>query len=197
MTITVRISGPRACFTNPSHNADKYSYDVPTVSSIRQILGAVYAKPEVRHVVREIQVLNPIKRESLMINGISSLNGRGDTNQHMISMLTDVDYRIRFDSLVIGGDGDVFKHEQMFFRRIERGAQYKQPYLGMRDMIARVELDYDNKPPISESDDYGWMLFDMVHPTKYHTETTLIRKFAKIKMENGIINTTNLDVRVM
>lgn len=196
---TIRISGPRACFTNPQHNADKYSYDIPTVSSLRQIIGAVYAKPEIRHIIKEIQVLNPIKRESVMVNGVSVLsnNNRGPSaNQYLTTFLTDVDYRVVFDTQILDGS-EKWKHREMFERRLERGAQYKQPYLGMRDMIARVEFDYNNKPPIQESEDFGWMLFDMVHPTDYHEIKELKRTFAKLKMVNGVVNTSNVEVRVM
>ena len=198
MTTVVRISGPRACFTNPLHNVDKYSYDVPTVSSIRQVVGAVYAKPEVRHVVRRIEVLRPIQRSTVMINGTSVLSGnkRNAANQYMISMLIDVDYRVWIDTQVLDGS-ELNKHEFMLQRRLARGAQYKQPYLGMRDMIAKVQLDFDDTQPIDVSMDLGCMLHDIVHPTKYHTNKMAIRTMAHLKMVHGVIDYTNIDVQVI
>ena len=198
MTKIVRISGHRACFTNPHHNVDKYSYDVPTVSAIRQVIGAVYAKPEIRHVIRRIEVLEPIKRETVLINGVTGLSGstRGSPNPYLTSMLMDVDYRVFFDTQVLDGS-NLRKHEEMFFRRLLRGAQYKQPYLGMRDMIAIVRPDYDDKPPIDVDMDLGKMLLDVVHPTKYHRTTNTVRTMAHLKMVKGVIDYSNIDVEVM
>ncbi len=197
MTV-IRISGPRACFANPLHTAELYSYDVPTVSALRQIIGSVYAKPEVRHVIRRIEVLNPIKRSHVVQNGVTvaTNNTNAKVNQFVTSYLVDVDYRVYFDTQVLDGS-NLGKHRLMFARRLERGAQYKQPYLGLRDMIAKVQFDYDNTPPIDQTEDLGLMLYDVVHPTKYHETQNLVRKFANLRMVNGVINTDNVDVRIM
>lgn len=198
MTIVLRISGQRACFTNPHHNVDKYSYDVPTVSAMRQVIGAVYAKPEVRHIVTKIEILRPIKRETIVINGVSGLSGakRGDPNQYAISMLMDVDYRVYVDTQILDGSNPI-KHIAMFARRLERGAQYKQPYLGMRDMIANVRLDYDDAKPIDVDMDLGKMVYDVVHPTKYNKLKQEVRTMAHMHMLAGVIDCTNVDIEVV
>ena len=69
MSYGVRIKawGERACFTRPEMKVERVSYDVPTPSSVRGILEAIYWKPSIRWVVDRIIVLNPIKFENIRI----------------------------------------------------------------------------------------------------------------------------------
>src|SRR3954453_10553130 len=65
------VWGERACFTRPEMKVERVSYDVMTPSAARGILDAIYWKPAIRWVVDSIQVLKPIRLESIRRNEIS------------------------------------------------------------------------------------------------------------------------------
>ena len=179
--ITVRISGPRACWTDPKiGGVNKVSLPVPTVPAIEQVIGAVYGKPEMLPVIKRIEVLNPVKRSSIKQNGVVSKKTTHSILQYWTSFLTDVDYRVVFSIFA----EDPAKHHAIMMRRLTNGSCYKQPYLGMRDMIATVMLDNgDNKSPIDYTDDFGQQVIRM----NYHKDGSATRKYGHYEIKNGVI----------
>ena len=204
--VVCRVIGNRACWTNPNNNVEQYSYDVPTASALRQVLGAIYSKPEMRIIIDRVEVLKPIKRETIMLNGVAynamprrSHDATNHRQQLMRSYLTDVDYRVFAHIVDVGSDEHKnyrHKHINIFNTRLKRGAQYKQPFLGVREYIGDVLPDFDKIEPINVSEDYGIVLHDIIHPTKYNKQKDIVRTKAHIKMINGVIDFTNLDVMV-
>ena len=57
---TLEISGALALFTRPEFKVERMSYEVITPSAARAIFEAIYWKPEIKWVVKQIEVLNPI-----------------------------------------------------------------------------------------------------------------------------------------
>lgn len=70
--ITLKISGDYALFSRPEMKVERVSYDVITPSAARGILEAIYWKPQIRWIIDEIHVLNPIRFTNIRRNEVSS-----------------------------------------------------------------------------------------------------------------------------
>jgi CRISPR-associated protein Cas5d len=87
-----------------------------------------------------------------------------DRAQRSTLALRDVDYGIsaRMHLTARTGEADnIRKFEEMFNRRLEKGQQHYQPYLGCREFTAFVEPWDGNGALATESRDLGWMLHDI------------------------------------
>ena len=71
-SVAVEVWGPFALFTRPEFKVERTSYDVPTPSSCRGILDAIYWHPQMRWVVDRIHVLNEISHYSMKRNEVAS-----------------------------------------------------------------------------------------------------------------------------
>ena len=74
----------------------------------------------------------------------------------------------------------------MFQRRARKGQCFNQPYLGCREFSADfrlVEPDTTDPPPIPETRDLGWMLYDL----DYSDRTAPTPRFFQARLENGVI----------
>ena len=86
------------------------------------------------------------------------------------------------------------KYAAMFERRARKGQCFHQPYLGCREFSAAFRLIENNiecAPPISETRDLGWMLYDM----DFANPADPTPLFFKAKLENGVINLPDRDNR--
>jgi CRISPR-associated protein Cas5d len=87
------------------------------------------------------------------------------------------------------------KYLAMFQRRARRGQCFNQPYLGCREFSAYFELVDDpqaaaaNEPPIPESKDFGWMLYDI------DFADGMKPGFFRAVMNNGVIDLEGVEVR--
>ncbi len=70
--ITLHVSGDYALFSRPEMKVERVSYDVMTPSAARGVLEAIYWKPQIRWIIDEIHVLNPIRFTNIRRNEISS-----------------------------------------------------------------------------------------------------------------------------
>jgi CRISPR-associated protein Cas5d len=70
--ITLKVSGDYALFSRPEMKVERVSYDVMTPSAARGVLEAIYWKPQIRWIIDEIHVLNPIRFTNIRRNEISS-----------------------------------------------------------------------------------------------------------------------------
>src|SRR5258708_30162880 len=70
MSIMLEVWGEYACFTRPETKAERMSYEAMTPSAARGVLEAIHWKPEIRWVVDEIHVLNPIRWMSIRRNEV-------------------------------------------------------------------------------------------------------------------------------
>jgi CRISPR-associated protein Cas5d len=182
----LEVSGDFACFTRPEMKVERVSYDVMTPSAARAVFEAIFWKPAVRWQVRRIEVLRPIRWINLRRNevgavmsvrnaqaamnggdGILGLNIEDERQQRAGLFLRDVAYRIHAD-LGIRPDrldqSPPAKYRAMFERRAEAGQCVNQPYLGCREFAARFRHVADpaaEPPPVDETRDLGWMLYDL------------------------------------
>jgi CRISPR-associated protein Cas5d len=188
--IRLHIWGERALFTRPEMKVERVSYDVITPSAARGILEAIHWKPAIRWVVDSIQVLRPIRFESIRRNevggklsaaavGKAMKAGRTDgllayieedRQQRAATLLREVGYVIsaHFElTAKAGPDDSVGKHLDIFNRRARRGQCFQTPCLGTREFpasFALVEEDAQPTEPVDElrgERDLGWMLHDI------------------------------------
>lgn len=211
--VSIRIRGPRACFTRPEMHTERVSYDVITPSAARGILEAVYWKPAIRWVIDRIEVLNPIAFETIRRNEVSSkasyqnarqvmnsgvgalgIDVTADRQQRNTLYLVDVDYVVdaHFELLPdkCGPDDTREKHYNIALRRLRKGQCFNQPYLGCREFPAQVALVEDRTMvPVSyystdNERDLGFMLYDL----DFSNAKDIRPDFYRAVMRNGIID---------
>lgn len=188
--IRLHVWGDRACFTRPEMKVERVSYDVITPSAARGILEAIHWKPAIRWHVDRIQVLKPVRFESIRRNEVGGklsaaavakamkagrIEGlatviEDDRQQRAATVLRDVAYVIHahFDLTDrAGSDDNVGKHLDIFNRRARKGQTFHAPCLGTREFPAAftlVEADTDVPgvdPALAGERDLGWMLHDI------------------------------------
>lgn len=173
----LKVWGRNACFTRPEMKVERVSYDIMTPSAARGILEAIIWKPAIRWKVTQIDVLNPIKWESVRRNEVGSVMSprtsglfiEDERQQRAGLFLRDVAYTVHayFEMTDKAGEGDtVVKFQEMFLRRAEKGQCFHRPYLGSREFAAEFEVYSNGKllpEPIPVSLDLGWMLYDIYH----------------------------------
>ena len=105
----LEVSGEFACFTRPEMKVERVSYDVITPSSARAIFDAIFWKPAIYWVIKEIQVLTPIRWISVRRNEVAKVASPGgggifiedDRQQRAGLFLRDVCYRIHAEFVFI------------------------------------------------------------------------------------------------
>lgn len=153
---------------------ERVSYEVMTPSAARGVLEAIFWKPEFRWLVREIEVLNPIRHFSILRNEMNSVQtlqrarsdqpyfADDDRAQRHTLCLRDVAYVIRADIELKPHAGEhPAKYRDQFRRRVKRGQCFNQPYLGTREFSAFFGPPEGDERAIDVSDDLGLMLFDV------------------------------------
>lgn len=91
------------------------------------------------------------------------------------------------DTADLRKDDSPAKYAAMFERRARKGQCFNQPYLGCREFDAQFSLvdpHEERSAPISETREFGWMLYDM----DYSDPLAPKPLFFNAKMENGVIN---------
>jgi len=155
---------------------ERVSYDVMTPSAARGILDAILWKPAIRWTVEQIDVLAPIRWESVRRNEVGCVmshraNGifvEEERQQRAGLFLRDVAYTVhaRFELTDKAGEEDtVIKFAEMFERRASKGQVFHRPYFGCREFAADfLPVHSAALPePIAESRDLGYMLLDIIH----------------------------------
>lgn len=206
--VCLRVWGDNACFTRPEMKVERVSYDVMTPSAARGILEAILWKPAIRWIVTRIDVLKPIRWESVRRNEVSAVIPAASVRKAMKEdtgnlglyiedvrqqraglFLREVDYRIHaYFELTdeAGPEEHPNKFVEMFRRRAEKGQCFNQPYLGCREFSAFFNwIDPNGQfiASISETRDLGWMLYDMDH-----SGAEPMPRFFRAQMVNGSIS---------
>lgn len=211
----LKVSGSNACFTRPEMKVERVSYDVMTPSAARGILDAILWKPAIFWKILRIDVLNPIRWESVRRNEVGAVisarnvtaamnRGKGvlglyiekERQQRATLLLRDVAYVIHAEFEMTDQaceEDNVTKFERMFIRRASNGQCFHRPYFGCREFpvdFEFIEKEADSLPAIDETRNLGWMLFDMDYSGKEP-----MPQFFYAKMENGSINLRTVEVR--
>jgi CRISPR-associated protein Cas5d len=183
--VRIKVWCDRACFTRPEMKVERVSYDVMTPSAARGVLEAILWRPAMRWIVDRIDVLNPIRWDSVRRNEVGSKiptrsveetmrRGTGtlglyiedDRQQRAGRILRDVAYTIHARIALTAkaaADEPIVKFFEMFVRRAGSGQCFHRPYLGCREFAADFAPLQPHEPDPStwpEDRDLGWMLHD-------------------------------------
>ena len=215
--VKVDVRGDFALFTRPELKAERVSYDLITPSAARGVLEAVFWHPGLKWIVDEIRVLSPIKFTTVRRNEVSSkvkarvmwqamANGERppylatpkDIMQRASLLLTDVHYVItaHFEMTPQASAGDNSgKFSEMFRRRLAKGQNYHQPYLGCREFPAQLRpCENEVSLPIPEElrgeKDLGFMLYDM----DYSDKTRIRPQFFRAVLRDGVLDLRGVEV---
>lgn len=208
--VRLLVWGERACFTRPEMKVERVSYDVITPSAARGILEAIHWKPAIRWSIDSIQVLKPIRFESIRRNEVGGKLSAAsvakamkagytdtivtyveeDRQQRAATILRDVAYVItaHFDlTEKAGAEDSEGKHLDIFNRRARKGQCFHMPCLGTREFTASFELLEENKGPPTPDEsllgqcDLGWMLHDI------DFSDGMAPRFFRAHMQDGFI----------
>src|SRR5579875_2342103 len=206
----VRIKGTLACFTRPEFSTERVSYDLITPSAARGVLEAVLWKPAIRWEIQKIVLLAPVRYARFRRNEVNTrlstqnalAESRGskpmpdfyadeDRAQRNTVALRSVDYGIvaRFHLTPhAGADDNLRKFEEMFERRLQKGQQHYQPYLGCREFPATVE-PWDGTGALeTESRMLGWMLHDIAFGSTSGAEIVNQPRFFRAELKRGVVD---------
>ncbi len=192
---SVLFSGGWACFSRPEFKVERVSYPVMTPSAARGALEAIFWRPEIRWEVRAIDVLKPIRQQSVLRNEVAEKQSpRQDDflvekrrQQRSSLMLRDVAYVVHADMLLEGHATDpIPKYTSQFERRLDRGQCFHRPYLGTRECAASFRLASGEEEPIEQDLFIGSMLFDIARiPDEDRQDLTFRRHAGNGSQEMG------------
>ncbi len=196
--VRLRVWGERACFTRPEMKVERVSYDVMTPSAARGILEAIHWKPAILWVIDKIQVLKPIRFESIRRNEVASRASHkkmrifveDERQQRAATILKNVEYIIsaHFELTDKAGKEDKEKkHLDIFNRRARKGQCFHTPYFGVREFPVDFCLPDEDKKFASHEEvknkDLGWMLHDL------DFQNDMEAKFFRAKIDSeGFVN---------
>ena len=173
----LEVWGDYACFTRPELKVERVSYDVITPSAARAIFEAIlFKKYAMRWQVTKIEVLNPIKWDSVRRNEVGATANVKSTGIYI------EDKRQHENPM---------KYYQMFERRAKQGQCFTQPYLGTREFSASFRLvnpeTEELAPALSAEQggnrDLGIMLYDM----DFSDPKDIQALFYRAEMKEGVI----------
>lgn len=167
----LRVWGPRACFARPEFPTERVSYPCMTPSAARGLLSSIYFKPEFNWQVRQIRILNPIKRFNETRNEITEYATKtnlkvstvSDENrfQRHTQGLADVAYVIVAEAVPVPYTAeDVKKHAEIFEKMTRTGQCKARPYFGAREWACYFEWSDGTEPTQKIDIDVGPMTFD-------------------------------------
>jgi CRISPR-associated protein Cas5d len=202
-TFRIRVRGEMACFTRPEFSTERVSYEIMTPSAARGVLEAILWKPALRWEILSIALLSEVRWIEFRRNEVNSrvstrdaasaarnstvlreFYADEDRAQRNTLALRDVDYLIeaRFHmTRHAGAEDNEVKFHEMFSRRIAKGQQHYQPYLGCREFPAIVTGDDDAPPMRDETRFLGLMLHDIDFGVRNQA------RFFEAKLDHGIL----------
>ena len=211
----LEVWGDYACFTRPELKVERVSYDVITPSAARAIFEAIlFKKYAMRWQVTKIEVLNPIKWDSVRRNEVGATANVKSTGiyiedkrqQKNTLLLKDVKYRLWAKLVFIpvsyrpkeafakhkpGADENPMKYYQMFERRATQGQCFTQPYLGTREFSASFRLvnpeTEELAPALSAEQGGNRDLGIMLYDMDFSDPKDIQALFYRAEMKEGVI----------
>lgn len=139
----VRAWGDRALFTDPTSRTDPFTYPVPPPSAAAGLLRSIYWHPGLDYQISRVAVFAPFRYDTALLNHIKSKGAcviEDVRTQRYHTFLVDVNYGIEFAIVRYGGTTPVEKALDILQSRLAKGQHYRQPYFGMREYVAHLEL---------------------------------------------------------
>ena len=211
----LEVWGDYACFTRPELKVERVSYEVITPSAARAIFEAIlFKKYAMRWQVTKIEVLNPIKWDSVRRNEVGATANVKSTGiyiedkrqQKNTLLLKDVKYRLWAKLVFIpvserpkeafakhkpGADENPMKYYQMFERRATQGQCFTQPYLGTREFSASFRLvnpeTEELAPALSAEQGGNRDLGIMLYDMDFSDPKDIQALFYRAEMKEGVI----------
>ena len=213
----LEVWGDNACFTRPELKVERVSYDVITPSAARAIFQAIFWKPAIKWEITKIEVLNPIKWESIRRNEVGATASVQKPSPIFIEdkrqprntlMLKYVKYRLwaklvfipqwkRNESKnplidseeqeMLRKDENPAKYYAMFHRRASKGQCFTQPYLGTREFAASFRLVDPENEQLQPAIDENRNLGIMLYDMDYTNPKDITPMFFRAEMNNGVI----------
>ena len=211
----LEVWGDYACFTRPELKVERVSYDMITPSAARAIFEAIlFKKYAMRWQVTKIEVLNPIKWDSVRRNEVGATANVKSTGiyiedkrqQKNTLLLKDVKYRLWAKLVFIpvserpkeafakhkpGADENPMKYYQMFERRATQGQCFTQPYLGTREFSASFRLvnpeTEELAPALSAEQGGNRDLGIMLYDMDFSDPKDIQALFYRAEMKEGVI----------
>lgn len=166
-------------------------WQIEKIEVLKPIQWLTVRRNEVSDVVPAGAVKSAMKSGKSGNSGPLGLFVEEKRQQRASLILKDVAYRLHARMVVnphlLEGEDTPGKYYAMFERRAKAGQVFHRPYLGCREFAADytwVDLASTHlEPPIAESRDLSWMLYDLdyTNPQAPHP------MFFQAKIENGVI----------
>ncbi len=211
--IQLEVWGKYALFSRPELKVERVSYEVPTPSAARGLVESIYFHPGLKWNIKKIYVLSPIKFTNIRRNEVKSkilaqdirsavTGGKNElyiaSSQQIVQraamVLQDVHYVIEaeFEMTDRAAPGDnPGKFQDIVTRRMAKGQCFHTPYFGCREFPANFRPWVGGSvPTIPETKDLGIMLYDF----DYSDPANITPLYFHAKMENGVLNTTDVEV---
>jgi CRISPR-associated protein Cas5d len=203
--IKVKVWSEFGCFTSNAHKIERVSYNVPTPTACRGILESVYWHPQVEWDIIGVQMLNPIRYVGFTLNEVENIKVKRDkpivvnvrqqrTNQVLYKPCFNIHAMMKpkpgFDYSYVMKGIDIFN------RRIKDGRYFRQPFMGMSNFMAYIDLADDTKPheSLMNTVDLGIMLSDIIREPVFKSGKIVdyIHKpiASEYKMVNGYVDFT-------
>jgi CRISPR-associated protein Cas5d len=112
---------------------------------------------------------------------------RGKTPNPVPEWLQDPE---EMTALRTGPDENPGKYNAMFERRARKGQCFNQPYLGTREFSCAfrfVDNSESEEPPIDETRELGFMLYDMMFPKQGDVNQEIQSAFFRARLEKGVV----------
>ena len=140
----IKVEGEYAMFSRPGTKAEPLSYPIMTPTAAIGLLEAIYWKPEFDWIIKSIAMLNHVEYANFTRNyikekqklGKSIIAKQARVQSHQ-AVLKNVAYVIECDIRLRNHATDnIGKYCEQFERRMDVGACFQQPFLGIREFIA-------------------------------------------------------------
>lgn len=181
--VEVKVWGKYACFTRPETKVERVSYPLLTPSAARGILEAIYWKPQFRWQVTEIWLLRHpelSRSESqfenympITLNELSYESQKHPAEYHLEEdrvqrtclILRWPCYLIRARAQIFCDTTNPKAVEAQFYRRVDGGQCFHQPYLGLRQFPAYFSRgDGAEEDRLDITQDLGSVVHSVVRP---------------------------------
>lgn len=191
-TYTVRVSGPLACFALP-FGPERTSSLIPSHDAAESILKSIYGPWEVAWEILDVRFLTRPRKLTMTLNEVhsqaisprsrSNISYEDNRTQRTTTFLVNPDYAFRVRPTFSGRGShptNLAKIHETFTRRIKNGGQQTQPYLGIRECTAYVELMEEEPQPEKFDSDLGlhYYGYDFSTDTPY---------FYPLQIEAGVV----------
>jgi len=216
--VILEVIGERACFSRPELKVERLSYDCITPSAAVGILESVYWHPPMKYCIDKIHVLNPVRFATIRTNEVKSkalassirksintkgelpyINTKQDIQQRTSTILVDVHYVIEahfeVDEAKLAEGETPAKFASILNRRLAKGQNFMQPYLGLREYAARISPYEGEMPPKGAYSDSGERdLGLMLYGIDYSNPKDYTPMFFRAVMNDGVIDVAGSEV---